>query len=141
MDANHVSILADATSAYEPEIGVKKFTRQFEFTAPGSFTITDHVETNTPKIVTAYLHADHDIKKLSKCKFDIEPNGTSIVAEIIEPKKFKTEITKNVLTAPGDPGFVDKGGLEERGKKLGISTKKKVSKAKFVVKLSIKKEE
>lgn len=141
MDANHVYILANATAAYEPEIGVKKFIRQFEFFAPGSFTIMDNVEMNSPKIVTSYLHADHEINEISKSTFEFEPNGTSILAEIIKPKKFVTKIDENVLTAPGDPGFVDKGGLEERGKKLAISTKKKVLAAKLVTKLSIKKAE
>jgi hypothetical protein len=141
MDANYVSILADATSAYEPEIGVKKFTRLFEFNAPNSFKITDHVETHGKKIITSYLHADHSIIKRSENTFEFEPNKTSLIAEIIEPKTFNSKIDNNVLTAPGDPGFVDKGGLEERGKKLGISTEEKVSYVKFVTKLSIKKEE
>ena len=46
----------------------------------------------------------------------------------------------NILTAPGKPGFVDEGGDEERGVKLAITTKEKVSAAEFAMKLNIKKE-
>jgi len=140
MDAKHISIMADATAAYEPEIGVKKFTRNFEFKAPGTFTVTDIVKTSSPKIITSFLHADNTINKLSANTFEFEPNKTSLLVNIIEPENFDTKITENILTAPGDPGFVDKGGDEKRGKKLGVSTKEKVSKAKFVTELIIKNE-
>ena len=36
MNDKKVSILADVTAAYEPEVGVKKFIRRFDFSAPGS---------------------------------------------------------------------------------------------------------
>lgn len=140
MNAKKVSILADATAAYEPEVGVKKFTRKFEFDSPGSFTVTDDIETNDPKTITSFLHADNAINQISVNTFEIEPNNTSLIATIVAPKNFETKIEKNILTAPGDPGSVDKGGNEERGKKLAITTKDKVSKAKFIVKLSIKKD-
>lgn len=139
MDAKHVSVLADVTSAYEPEVGVKKFTRKFEFTAPGSFTVTDNIETNSPQIITSFLHADNTINQISANTFELEPNKTSLFAEIIVPEIFESKVDANVLTAPGKPGFVDKGGLQERGVKLAISTKEKVSTAEFVMKLSIKK--
>jgi hypothetical protein len=137
LNAQKVSITADLTAAYEPEIGVKKFIRKFEFSAPNSFVITDNIETNSPKIITSFLHADNLINQLSGNSFVFEPNGTSLSAEIISPKMFDTKIEKNILTAPGKPGSVDKGEREERGVKLTISTKEKVSKAKFILKLNI----
>ncbi|MCG9791040.1 DUF4962 domain-containing protein [Flavobacterium algicola] len=140
LTADKVFILADVTAAYEPAIGVKKFTRNFEFTAPGSFTITDNIETNSPKIITSLLHADTTIKQLTDTTFEFEPTKTSLVAAIIVPKSVETKMDSNVLTAPGKPGFVDKGGEEERGKKLAISTKEKVTKTKFIINLNIKKE-
>lgn len=141
INEQHVSILADVSSAYEPEVGVKKFTRKFEFTAPGSFTVTDNIETNTPKIITSFLHADNTINQIQANTFEFEPTRTSILVKIIEPQLFNVKVDANILTAPGDPGFVDKGGSEERGKKLAISTKNKVLKAEFVLKLTIKEEQ
>ena len=138
MNAQKVSINADVTAAYEPEIGVKSFTRNFEFTAPNSFLVTDKIETNSPKTITSFLHSDNLINQISGGKFEFEPIGTSLLAEIIAPKVFDAIIEKNILTAPGKPGSVDKGEREERGVRLAISTKGKVSKAKFIAKLTIR---
>jgi hypothetical protein len=131
MSAKKVSIIADVTAAYEPEVGVKNFIRKFEFTAPNRFVVTDDIETNSPQIVTSFLHSDNVINQLSNNKFIFEPNGTSLVADIVSPKIFEAKIEKNILTAPGRPGSVDKGEREERGVRLAISTKEKVTKAGF----------
>ncbi|MBA3633973.1 MAG: DUF4962 domain-containing protein [Acidobacteria bacterium] len=132
-----VTIIADATAAYEPEVGVKRFVRKFEFTAPDDFLVTDEVELNQPQIITSFLHADNEIKQLSGKTFLFEPNGTSLLTEIIAPKQLDAKIEKNILTAPGRPGSVDKGEREERGVRLAISTKEKMTKTNFVVKLTI----
>ena len=132
-----VSIIADVTSAYEPEIGVIKFIRKFEFTAPNSFLVTDDIETNSPQIVTSYLHSDNLIDQISPKGFSLEPSGTSLLAEIIAPEMFDSKIEKNILTAPGKPGSVDKGEREERGVRLAVSTKTKVKKAAFALKLTL----
>ncbi len=132
-----VLIIADATAAYEPEVGVKRFVRKFEFTAPGEFLVTDEIELNQPQIITSYLHADNEIKQLSDKTFLFEPTGTSLLTEIIAPKQFDAIIEKNILTAPGRPGSVDKGEREERGVRLAISTDGKVQKTKFLIKLKI----
>lgn len=137
MNAKKVSIIADVTAAYEPEVGVNKFIRRFEFSAPNKFVVTDEVETNSPKTITSFLHSDNLINQSSAKKYIFEPNGTNLLTEIISPKIFDAKIEKNILTAPGRPGSVDKGEREERGVRLTVSTKEKVTKAKFSVKLTI----
>lgn len=137
MNAKGVSVIADVTSAYEPEAGVKKFIRKFEFTAPNKFVITDEVETTSPKIITSFLHSDNVINQLSANRFVFEPNGANLLTEIVAPTMFEAKIEKNILTAPGRPGSVDKGEREERGVRLAISTKQKVTKAQFVKKLTV----
>ncbi|HEX8268216.1 MAG TPA: DUF4962 domain-containing protein [Pyrinomonadaceae bacterium] len=133
-----VSLTANLAAAYEPEVGVKKFVRKLEFTAPDKFVITDEVETNEPQIITSFLHADSAINKISGSAFVFEPTGKpTLMAEIVEPKTFDAKIEKNVLTAPGKPGSVDKGEREERGVRLAISTPEKTSKTRFVIKLNI----
>ena len=138
MSKTRVSVIADVAPAYEPEVGVKKFIRKFEFTAPNKFVITDDVETEMPKIITSFLHSDTLIKQLSGNKFVFEPNGTNLLTEVISPKMFDAKVGVNDVTGPGRPGSVDKGEREERGVKLGISTKEKVTKARFVKKLTIR---
>jgi hypothetical protein len=56
----------------------------------------------------------------------------------MDPELFKTAIEKNILTAPGPPGNVDKGKSEERGVRLAISTSKPVKDAHFVIRLLIR---
>lgn len=138
MNENKVSILADVTAAYEPELGVEKFVRRFDFSAPGKFTISDDVETKTPQTITAYLHADDKIEDSSNGKFIFEPDGKPSLSAMIEkPAMFTTTIEKNILTAPGKPGSVDKGERETRGVRLAVSTKNKVKKAKIKMTLEI----
>lgn len=127
LGAKRVSITADLTSAYEPEIGVRKFVRTFEFTAPNSFSVADSVETERPQTITSFLHADNLITKTSDGLFTFEPNGTNVTVAIDSPETFEINIEKNILTAPGRPGSVDKGEREERGVRLAISTREKVS--------------
>lgn len=139
MDAKKVSITADLTAAYEPEVGVKKFVRQFEFTAPNAFTIEDSVELERPQIITSFLHSDNAINKSSDKMFVFEPGKTNLSVEIFAPKNFAAKSEKNILTAPGRPGSVDKGEREERGVRLAISTREPTKKEKFLVRLKIEK--
>ncbi|MDQ3750360.1 MAG: heparinase II/III-family protein, partial [Acidobacteriota bacterium] len=132
-----VSISADVAPAYEPEVGVKKFIRKFEFTAPNRFTVIDEVETVEPKIITSYLHADNSIEKSSNNSFLFESPKTNLLVKMLMPLPVETKIEKNILTAPGRPGSVDKGEREERGVRLAISTKEKITKAKLVMELTV----
>jgi hypothetical protein len=138
MDAQKVSIIADLTAAYEPEIGVQEFTRKFEFTAPNGFTVSDSVKLEKAQIITSFLHADNKIVQNGKNVFEFEPNGTSLLAEIVAPKNFAAKIEENILTAPGKPGSVDKGEREKRGWRVAISTTQTVKEANFLVKFKIK---
>ena len=140
MNENKVSITADVTAAYEPEVGVTKFIRQFDFSAPFGFTILDDIKTNKPQTITSYLHADNKIVDSSNGKFIFEPEGKpSLLASIMNPAMFTTTIEENFLTAPGRPGSVDKGEREQRGVRLAISTKNKVKKMKMKTMLEIQK--
>ena len=132
-----VTISADLAAAYEPEVGVRKFVRRFEFTTPSEFVVTDEVETEKPGTITSYLHSDTSIVSKNKRIFEFEPGGTSLLAEIVQPENAEVKIEKNILTAPGRPGSVDKGEREERGVRLSIGTPAPVSSAIFVTKLRI----
>lgn len=140
MDSSKLSLIAELADAYEPEVGVEQFTRRFEFTAPGEFLIEDNVKTEKNSTVTAYLHADTNIVEREKNLFELQPDGTSLNVQILEPQDANLKVEKNLLITPGPPGNVDKGKREERGVRLAISTDTKSGSAKFVVKLKIKNE-
>lgn len=137
IDGGKLSLVADLAGAYEPEVGVDQFTRRFEFTAPGEFLIEDNVKTEKDSTVTAYLHADANIVEKGQDLFEFQPDGTSLIAEILEPKNASLKVEKNLLITPGPPGNVDKGQREERGVRLAISTSTPVKEARFVVRLKI----
>ena len=137
LSEKNVSIVADVAAAYEPEIGVKHFIRKLDFTAPNSFVVRDEIETDKAQIITAFLHSDNLIKQNSGNSFTFEPNGTNLSVEIIAPENVQTQIEKNILTAPGKPGSVDKGELETRGVRLAVSTKEKVNKLNLEMKINI----
>lgn len=138
LGAQKVSITADLTSAYEPEVGVRKYVRSFEFAAPDGFSIRDSVEMERPRTITAFLHSDNLITKTSDTIFVFEPGTTDLSAEINAPQGVETKIEKNILTAPGRPGSVDKGEREERGVRLAISSREKVKTLELKVNLRIR---
>ncbi len=133
-----VSVVADLTAAYEPELGVRKFERTFEFTAPGTFLVTDLIETQRPETITAFFHSDKEIKRLTANTFLFEPDDTSLLVEVMSPADPATAIEENTVTAPGPPGSVDKGVKENRGVRLAVSTRNKVSEAKFTTRLTVR---
>lgn len=135
-DEGKVSVTADLKAAYEPEVGVEKFVRKFSFTSPGEFLIEDDINTAKPTKITSYLHSDTAIVE-REGKFEFEPGKLSLFVEILEPKNLDAAIEKNILTAPGRPGSVDKGEREDRGMRLAISTKEKRKRTKFRVTLKI----
>lgn len=120
-------ITADLAPAYEPELGVERFIRKFTFKPAGEFQIDDDIKTARPTAITSYLHSDNSIIERNGA-FEFEPGGrTSLLVEILKPEGLVTKIEKNILTAPGRPGSVDKGEREERGVRLAVSTREKVS--------------
>lgn len=139
LEKDRVAVTADIAAAYEPEVGVKKLVRSFEFIAPGSFIVKDRIATDIPRTVTSFLHADNSIIGDGPGRFIFEPPAPSLFVTIAKPDLFKMEVEKNILTTPGRPGSVDKGEREERGVRLNISTKAKTRTQDLEIKLEIKK--
>lgn len=129
-------IAADLTAAYEPELGVERFVRRFTFRPPGEFRIDDEIRMLKPSLITSYLHSDTSIAD-RKGSFEFEPGKPSLVVKLENAGDFRAVIEKNILTAPGRPGSVDKGEREERGVRLAISTKEPVDRLQTTVKLNI----
>lgn len=136
-DSKKLTAVADLAPAYEAGVGVREFTRRFEFSAPGSFIVEDNIQTDRKQLITSYLHSDTAIDAKSKSIFVFEPGGTNLIAEITAPGDSSTKVETNYLTAPGRPGSVDKGEREERGVRLAVSTPAPVDKVKFVTRLRV----
>jgi hypothetical protein len=148
VEKNQVIVRGDATAAYGPELGLKKFVREFLYRPGAGFTISDEVETQKPAVLTFVLHADNRVEKESANRFSIKAGGVklridSTIEESNHPpsKKVRSDlqsvIETNIVTAPGPPGAVDKGERQERGQKLFLSTAAPTTKARFTLRLSV----
>jgi hypothetical protein len=136
LDQNGASVTAELTSAYEPGVGLERFTRKFVFTAPGEFDVEDSIKASRPQPITAFLHSDNAIKQVDRA-FHFEPGTPLLLVHVLAPQDYNSVIEPNFLTAPGPPGSVDKGQREQRGVRLAISTKQPVIQAEFHMHMKI----
>jgi Domain of unknown function (DUF4962)/Heparinase II/III-like protein len=136
-EQNHVTLRGDATAAYDPKLGVKKFVRKFDYDVTGGFSITDEIETERPTIAASLLHADDRISQHSPDRFSIDGANVRLSVEVVEPTRATTRIDDNVVTAPGPPGSVDKGERQVRGQRLTVSTTGPAKSTRFVMRLKI----
>jgi hypothetical protein len=147
VEQNLIIVRGDATAAYGPELGLKKFVRELVFKRGAGFTVSDEVATTQPSVLTSVLHADNRFVKEKDDRFSIRAGRVKLVIDSIEESiphegwklQLPTEarIETNTLTAAGPPGAVDKGERQERGQKLLLSTATATTRARFVLRLRI----
>ena len=144
VEKNQVIVRGDATAAYAAELGVKRFVREFVYRPSEGITVSDEVETVKPAVLTFVLHADDHIEKGQGCEFSIKAGRVKLLIDptLAAPveqalQSIKAVIETNDLTAPGPPGAVDKGERQDRGQKLLLSTAVPVTRARFVMRLSV----
>jgi hypothetical protein len=137
-------VRGDATAAYEPELGLKKFVREFVYKPSTGFTVSDEVETTKPAVLTFLLHADDHIEKGEGCEFSIRAGRVKLLIDptLAAPveqalQSIEAVIETNNLTAPGPPGAVDKGERQARGQKLLLSTAVPTTRAQFNLRLRV----
>jgi Domain of unknown function (DUF4962)/Heparinase II/III-like protein len=130
-------VRGEAAPAYEDHLGVKRFTRNFLFTAPGDFVVWDDVETGEPRRITSLLHADVRIEQVGKNQFLLKNGDEALRAIIVEPETATATIEANTVTSAGPPGSVDKGPRQERGSRLAVSTTAPATKTRFTILLKI----
>jgi hypothetical protein len=130
----------EAASAYEPELGVRQFTRHFLFTSPDGFAIWDEITTSEPRRVTSLLHADERIESKGKNQFALKNGQATLRVTIVEPETAVSKIEDNTVTSAGRPGSVDKGPRQERGVRLAVSTAAPATRTRFTLLLKIESE-
>jgi hypothetical protein len=146
---DRVVLRGDATAAYEPELGVKKFVRVFQYSRREGFTVSDEVETSEPAVMTSLVHADSVIEKAGENNFVIKAGEVKLLVQYevriptsrdsdrVETKGIDAHVEPNVLTAPGPPGAVDKGERQERGEKLVLTTSRPATSAHLVMRMKL----
>lgn len=137
VERNQVLIIGDATAAYEADLGLTRFKRNFRYTAPNKFTVSDEIETSKPQIITALLHADEVIDQLKDNRFAIKVPGVQLMVDFASPGDARFVVEPNVLTTAGPPGSVDKGQRQERGQRLAVSNRVPATRTSFTMKLEV----
>ncbi len=144
VEKDRIMVRGDANAAYNPELGVRKFVREFVYQPDAGFTVSDDVETNRAAVLTFVLHADEHIEKLEGCLFNITAGPMKLLIDptLTAPveqgqQAVEAVIEPNTLTAAGPPGAVDKGERQARGQKLLFSTAVPTTRAHFVTRLTI----
>jgi hypothetical protein len=144
VEKDRIMVRGDATAAYSPDLGVKKFVREFVYQPGSGFTVSDDVETTRPAVLTFVLHADDHIEKgqgslfsitAGRVKLLIDPTLDAPVEQALQ--SIKAAIETNNVTAPGPPGAVDKGERQDRGQKLLLSTAVPTTRARFKMQLRV----
>ena len=137
LGARGVSIRGDATAAYDPALGLKRFERLFEFDGRGGFVVTDELQSEAPRTFTALVHADETITREGAGRFSIDASGAKLNISVESPGDARALIEENVLTAAGPPGSVDKGERQVRGQRLAVSTPEPQTSVRFRVRLRL----
>src|SRR5436190_8047598 len=81
VEQGQIKVRGVATAAYGPELGLKKFVREFVYQPGSGFTVSDDVETNRPAVLTFVLHADDHIEKGQGRQFSITAGRVKLLID------------------------------------------------------------
>jgi len=126
------TFVGEGAGAYDSGLGLIKFRRTLTLNASGELEVRDAIETRTPATLTELLHSDTTIGQLAAQAFSIPKEHPALKATVSAVgAQLTTRIEPNMVMGPGKPGSVDKGELEQRGERLGVTTQRPVSMAQF----------
>jgi hypothetical protein len=117
-------IVLDAAGAYDPAAGLTRFTRTFTFTAPGTFTVRDEIAIAKSQPVQFFLQSDTPLQRdgdgwiLGRAA----AGGAGLRVVVEEPTSATLTTAPTSLMAPGRPGSITSGKVDERGYHLKVET-------------------
>jgi hypothetical protein len=126
-----LKLVGHGAAAYDPALGVKVFDREVTVRSATRIDVVDHVEVETPSIITSVLHADQTISREPNV-FRMPRDKATLSLVLGEPKDVESVIEPNRMIAPGRPGSVSKGAPESRGVRLLVGTRSPTRQATFV---------
>jgi hypothetical protein len=112
---------ADFAGAYGPAAGALRVHRTFTFTAPGTFTVSDTIETKAAKAVEWFLHTDTPVET-SGGRYLLGVKPVQLAADVKAPAGARFTTGATTLMAPGRPGSITSGPQQQRGFELKVET-------------------
>jgi len=119
--AGGLRVEADAAGAYLPATGLAKFHRTLIVTGADQVTVTDAIETRTPKTIEWFMHADAPVEARAG-QYLFGGGATPLAVTLTSTPTPRITLEKTILTAPGKPGAITEGPQEQRGYHLMLQT-------------------
>jgi len=120
-DSSGMRVEADAGGAYLASSGLVRFRRTFTVNGADQFSIADTIETQTPKTIEWFLHADLPIVQQA-ARYLVGGGPSPLAVAIDAPAGSRISTGRTILMAPGKPGSITEGPQEQRGFHLVIES-------------------
>jgi hypothetical protein len=119
--AGTAKIEAEFAGAYGAAAGASRVHRTFTFTAPGTFTVSDTIETKAARTVEWFLHTDTPVEtEGGRYLLGVKP--VQLAVDVTAPAGAKIATGPTTLMAPGRPGSITSGPQQQRGFELKVET-------------------
>ncbi len=113
-------IVGEAAAAYPSQASVDRYEREVVLDPQGTLRIRDRIETHEPKKVEWNLNADTPFQARSHA---FAVNAGDVVMDVITRPPHGATLERRTarVKAPGPPGSLTSGSIEERGYQLVIT--------------------
>jgi hypothetical protein len=115
-----VRVVGEAASAYPSDAALVRYEREVVLDPQGTLQVRDRIETREPKKVEWNLNADTPFQAHSRT---FAVNAGDVVMDVVAhpPHGATFERRASRVKAPGPPGSLTSGAIEERGYQLVIT--------------------
>jgi hypothetical protein len=137
-NAGYFSVTAEIAAAYPPQAGLRKFRREFSFEAERRFRVRDRLETSEERSFEWFLHADRAFATSGATFHSDLGGGVRLDGEVSLPQGARLRTGPTILTAPGQPGSIERGRKDQRGFELVIEPRTPGRSAEFDVSFEVK---
>ena len=134
LSASGFDVTGEAAAAYEPGVGLTRFTRRLQMTRAGELQVTDTLAAARPVRFSEVLHTDTSFHAPA-LEFATSVNGVALRGSGNFTVAATAKVESNIVMGPGRPGSVDKGTPEARGERLVLTTAEPVAATEFHWKL------
>lgn len=117
-----LDVTCDLAAAYPQELGIMRLERRFDAVAFKSFRVADTLAAETPRALSAVIHADREPRRLGPRRFAIDAGAVTLGVQVEEPASVLARIDPQWVIAQGRPGSVEQGEREQRGYRLTLKT-------------------
>jgi len=138
-DAGTLHVSCDLAAAYPQGLGLKRLERSFVATGFESFRVVDTLEAETPRTLSALIHADSEPRPTGPGRFRVDAAGQTLDVRVEQPDLVDAKVEPQWVIAQGRPGSVELGAREQRGYRLTLTAAPARS-ARLVVSLKVSKE-